>query len=169
MEKFINKLSSYNLFNYLIPGGVFAVIATQLTQYSFIQPDIITGIFFYYFIGLVISRFGSLIIEPSLKKLSFINFYEYLEFVSASKKDSKIEILSEVNNSYRTFFSAFILIFILKIYELTETHFLIVKYWQDWGFILLFAILFLFSYRKQTNYITKRIESNKEKKIIDDV
>jgi hypothetical protein len=69
MKDLIEKLSSYNLFNYLFPGVIFAVISEKMTSYSFLQDDIIVGVFVYYFIGLVVSRFGSLFLEPVLKKI----------------------------------------------------------------------------------------------------
>jgi len=46
MKDLLDKLSSYNLFNYLLPGVVFASIATKVTKFSFTQTDIITGVFF---------------------------------------------------------------------------------------------------------------------------
>ena len=120
MKDLLSKLSSYNLFNYLLPGIIFVVAASKFTHYSFIQQDIIIGLFLYYFIGLVISRFGSLTIEPFLRRLSFLKFAEYKDFVLASKKDDKLELLSEVNNTYRTLCSMFALLLLLKVYERIE-------------------------------------------------
>lgn len=163
MKALLDKLSSYNLFNYLFPGVVFAVIASQLSKYSFIQPDVVTGIFFYYFMGLIISRFGSLIIEPFLKWVLFLHFADYSEFVAASKADAKIELLSEQNNTYRTICSLFVLLLLTKLYEIVETRFPVLGDWNSIVLIFLFLVLFLFSYRKQTTYITKRIEANLQK------
>jgi hypothetical protein len=56
----LNKLSTYNVFNYLVPGALFAVFAGQLTHYSFLQRDVVIGVFIYYFVGMVVSRVGSL-------------------------------------------------------------------------------------------------------------
>jgi hypothetical protein len=114
MKDILSKLSSYNLFNYLLPGIIFVVLGSELTRYSFIQQDIVTGVFLYYFIGLVVSRFGSLVIEPLLKRISFLQFVDYKDFTSASKKDDKLELLSEVNNTYRTLCAVFILLLLLK-------------------------------------------------------
>lgn len=77
MKDILEKLTSYNLFNYLLPGAIFAVIAEHVTRFSFKQQDIIIGAFVYYFIGLVISRVGSLVIEPILKWVGFVRFAEY--------------------------------------------------------------------------------------------
>ena len=158
MKELLSKLSSYNLFNYLLPGIIFALLASEVTRYSFIQQDIIIGAFLYYFIGLVISRFGSLAIEPLLKRLSFLQFADYKDFIVASKKDEKIELLSEVNNTYRTLSSLFILLLLLKLYEKVEGRFPILKEWEAVILMVLLLIVFLLSYRKQTGYITKRIK-----------
>ena len=161
MKDLLAKLSSYNLFNYLLPGIIFVVLSSKMTRYSFIQQDIVIGFFLYYFIGLVVSRFGSLVIEPVLKRLSFLHFSDYKDFVSASKADEKIEVLSEVNNMYRTLCSLFMLLGFLKLYGVIENKFTALKDWNTVILVLLLLIMFLFSYRKQTDYITKRIQANK--------
>src|SRR5260370_14737106 len=116
MNELLAKLSSYNVFNYLLPGIVFAILAGDIIHYSIIQKDIVTGAFFYYFVGLVVSRFGSLIIEPLLKWLRFVKFADYKDFVAASQKDAKLDVLSEVNNTYRTLPSLTSLLLLLHLY-----------------------------------------------------
>lgn len=161
MKDLIDKLSSYNLFNYLFPGVIFALISEKITSYSFQQTDIIVGFFIYYFIGLVISRFGSLLLEPALKKVKFINFADYADYLSASKIDHKIELFSEINNMYRTIISLFILLMILKIYEIIEKFYPELKNYNTIGLTVFLSIFFLLSYRKQTDYINKRIDYTK--------
>ena len=160
MNELLNKLSSYNVFNYLLPGIVFAILAGEIIHFPIVQRDILTGAFLYYFVGLVISRFGSLIIEPLLKTLSFVKFAEYKDFVAVSQKDSKLEVLSEVNNTYRTLASLFSLLLLLKLYLKLEGKFPFLKGWDATILAALLLVVFLFSYRKQTAYITKRIKVN---------
>ena len=160
MNELLSKLSSYNLFNYLFPGVIFAFLADEVTNYAFIQSNIVIGLFLYYFIGLVISRFGSLVIEPLLRRVSFVRFAEYKNFVAACKEDDKLEILLEVNNTYRTLCSLFLLLPILKLYEYFE---LIIPFLKGWRTVLIIVSLFmvfLFSFKKQTGYIVKRIKAN---------
>jgi hypothetical protein len=102
MKDILDKLSSYNIFNYLFPGVLFVILAKSTTSYDFVQEDNLLGAFLYYFIGMTISRFGSVIVEPSLKYIRFLKFTEYSRYVQASKQDSKVDLLSEVNNTYRT-------------------------------------------------------------------
>ena len=163
MKDLIDKLSSYNLFNYLMPGVVFVVLADTLTKYSFVQKDIVLGIFLYYFIGLVISRFGSLVIEPFLKKISFLKFADYGDFIAASKEDEKIDLFSEINNTYRTICSCFTLLIVLKIVESLSNRFQFIKEWTAFSLVLVLLVVFLFAYKKQTDYTRKRVESKVKK------
>jgi hypothetical protein len=153
MNELINKISSYNLFNYLLPGAIFIAIFEKMTVYKIIQTDLLVNAFLVYFIGLVISRIGSLMVEPIFRK--FVTFADYKDFISASKNDKKIEILSEANNTYRTFIALFVVVFILKSY------FLFIPSNNYGVYILIFFlfILFIFSYTKQIKYITKRIQN----------
>ena len=162
MNEYIEKLSSYNLFNYLFPGVVFCLIVDKYFSYSLIQESTIIGIFLYYFIGLVISRIGSLIIEPILKKTKFVNFSSYSDYIAACKQDSKIEILSEENNMYRTVVSLLFTLVLVFGYESIANTWPLIAQYTKYIAILILIIMFLFSYKKQTSYIVKRIESSKE-------
>lgn len=162
MKEILDKISSYNLFNYLLPGVLFVCISKQFTDYNFIQENDFIGVFLYYFIGMVISRFGSVIIEPILKKIKFLKFSEYNRYVTASKKDIKLELLSEVNNTYRTLNSMIITLVLFKIFYSIETKFELDSSVSITILTILVFILFIFSYRKQTNYITKRIYANEQ-------
>lgn len=160
MKDLLDKLSSYNIFNYLFPGVVFVVLASKLTSYNFIQQDILVGAFLYYFIGLVISRIGSIFIEPVLKFIKFLKFADYKRFVKASKADARIDTLSEVNNMYRTICSLFLILIAIKGFEWLSTKWSFLSERKIETLTVFLFLLFLFSYRKQTNYITKRIDAN---------
>ncbi|MBA5248739.1 MAG: hypothetical protein FE834_04280 [Gammaproteobacteria bacterium] len=161
MDKLLEKLTSYNLFNYFLPGIIFSVLLEKMTNYSIIHKDIIIEAFLAYFIGLIISRISSIIVEPLLKTLKFVKFADYKDFVLASQSDNEIELLSESNNMYRVFISLFFILITIVLYEkFLESIF--VGY-TSYIIIIGLLILFLFSYRKQTSYITKRIEIFKNK------
>ena len=163
MKDLLDKLGSYNIFNYLLPGVLFAAIATSLTGYSFIQKDLVVGAFVYYFLGLIISRIGSILVEPALKKAGFVEFASYQDYVSASKKDELIPTLSEANNMYRTFVSLFLCLLLLKGYEFMASEFPFLREWEIDILVTSLFVLFLFSYRKQTSYISKRVQNNLSK------
>ena len=157
MKDIFDKLSSYNIFNYLFPGVIFVFILNWTTKYILIQDNFLIGLFVYYFIGLVISRFGSLVVEPCLRKISFLNFVDYKQFIVAANKDDKIELLSETNNMYRTISSMFIMLILFKFYKLFESKYIFLLNYRTRIIILSLTIMFLLSYKKQTKYITKRI------------
>lgn len=161
MKDIIDKLSSYNLFNYLFPGVVFVVLADAITDYSFIQRDVVLGFFLYYFVGLVISRVGSLVVEPLLKWTSFLKFADYKDYVTATKKDERVELLSEQNNTYRTLCACFGLLILLKLVEVLGRKFSIPQGWNLFILVVVLLVIFLFSYKKQTSYVKKRVEANK--------
>jgi hypothetical protein len=161
MKELLDKISAYNIFNFLLPGIIFSVFLKHMTPYSVPQEDLALSAFLYYFLGLTVSRFGSLVIEPLLKKFSFVQFAPYKDFVSASKNDPKLEILSQENNMYRTFISMFVLLCFAKFYDLASR-----KYpgLNDHGVIIFVVVLFigfLLAYRKQTVYIKNRIDGSK--------
>ena len=160
MKDLLDKLSSYNIFNHLFPGILFVVILRKISSLDLLQNDLLTGAFFYYFIGLIVSRVGSLIIEPFLKWIGFLKFVAYRKFVAASKLDPKIDLFSEVNNMYRTLCSLFFLLILSKIYE---TYLMKLPFFLNYSTILiiiLLLLLFVFSYKKQTEFLTTRIESD---------
>ena len=158
MKDIIEKISTYNFFNYLLPGTLFAAIGDAYSSYNLIQDDILIAVFAYYFMGLVISRIGSLFLEPFLKKLGFIKFAEYREFVAASKIDNKIDELSEANNMYRTLCSLFIVLLILITFDALANAYPILSVCAPYAVVVVLLILFVFSYRKQTDYVVKRIK-----------
>jgi hypothetical protein len=104
-----------------------------------------------------------LIIEPLLKKVSFLRFSDYKEFIAASKEDDKIEIMSEVNNMYRTLCSLFCLLLILELLVKANAWFPVLETKEPIAGIVLLMITFAFSYRKQTQYIVKRVKVRLEK------
>jgi len=159
MKELLEKISSYNLFNYLLPGILLVVASDAWTKYNFVVDNIMLGAFVYYFIGMVVSRFGSLVIEPILKKVTFLNFSKYSEFVGVSNEDNKLEVLSEANNTYRTIVAMLVLLIGLKVYGWLEGKFVVFAEWNLLILILLLLVMFLFAYRKQTEYITKRIKA----------
>lgn len=162
MKEIIDKLTSYNLFNYLLPGTIFVVTLDGLNLYSFTQENLIIGAFVYYFVGLVISRFGSLVVEPFLKKVKFVKFVDYKRFVTAKKKDEQIELFSEINNMYRTFIAMFVLFFVAMLYKIIEDRLPALGAWDLHILIFALFVMLLYSYKKQTEYINKRVKTTEQ-------
>lgn len=162
MSEFIKLLTTYNLFNSLVPGIVFVIFLKHYTKYDLIQPDILTGLIFYYFLGMVINRIGSLIIEPILKNI--FTFKDYSDYIKASKKDQKIELLSEINNTYRTIIALFFCIFFSKLYEVIMVYIVVSHSIEISLIVFAILMLFIFSYKKQISFIGARIDAALKKK-----
>lgn len=160
MNDLLNKLSSYHLFNYLLPGCLFAAGAAALGCQEIVPQNLILGFFVFYFFGLVISRLGSLILEPALKGIGFLRFAEYKLFVDASKKDPKIDVLSETNNMYRTLCSLTIVLGLIRPFVWARSAWAPLREFEIPAVLLALLILFLASYKKQTAYISARVEAN---------
>lgn len=137
----------------LVPGMIFTYCSKMFYGVNFLTDKPVYDFIVILIIGLIISRIGSVIVEPLLKKVKILNFCKYTDYVEASQKDSLIKNLSEINNLYRVIIATFLVLLIEKLYI-----FLTVKFvWiNDWSYLIipvLLVVLFIFSYRKQTNYI----------------
>jgi hypothetical protein len=161
MDKLLDKISSYNILNYLLPGILFSFFLDYFTNMkimSQLKDNIFLSMFLFYFLGSVISRIGSLFIEPILEKFKFVQKSSYEDYIEAAKKDSKVEMLSEVNTMYRTFLSLSISLLICYLYEKISSCLNLNRETNFYIFIAIIFILYLFSYKKQTAYIKNRIE-----------
>lgn len=167
MSELLQKISSYHILNYLLSGVIFCVCIEYFSCFAVLQHDnLFFDSFVYYFIGLIISRIGSIVIEPLLLKTNFVRYSKYEDYVKATKDDTKIEILLETNNMYRTFTSVFLVFGLVKVYECVARC-LEFEPINKVALITLFIgvfLLFLFAYKKQSDYIDKRIESYKKNK-----
>ncbi len=162
MKDILQKLSTYNIFNYLLPGIIFVILLRYFTSFNLVIEEVLIGAFLYYFIGMIISRIGSLIVEPLLIKIKLVKFSNYKKFIAASKNDDKIELFSEINNMYRTFLSMLIILLVIVIYESTPKFIELNNIIKSIIGLLSLIFLFLLSYRKQTEYINKRIDSQND-------
>lgn len=158
MEKFLEKLSSYNILNNLFPGAVYCFLMRVICLVDFTSDNIISDILIFYFVGMIISRVGSVVIEPIYKKIRIVSFAEYPKYIEAEKKDAQIAILSETNNTYRTMVALCVVILLSIL-----TIFIFNRLGWDKRIIVyiaigLLAILFSLSYRKQTKYVKIRVE-----------
>ncbi len=158
MEKFLEKLSSYNILNNLFPGAVYCFLMRVMCSVNFTSDNIISDILIFYFVGMIISRVGSVVIEPIYKKIKIVSFAEYPKYIEAEKKDAKIVVLSETNNTYRTMVALCIVVLLsmlaIFIFNLLDWNKRAIVYIT----IGLLAILFSLSYRKQTKYVKSRVE-----------
>lgn len=162
MKELLDKLSSYNIFNYLFPGVLFAIFVSNTTQFKLNVADNVLVLFVYYLYGLIISRFGSLVVEPIFKKLKFIKFSNYSDYIKASEKDPLLITLSEQNNMFRTLIAGIILLLITIGIDHLYLKYTNLKDYNNIVLLIILAFLFSWAYRKQTTYVMKRVKASTE-------
>lgn len=162
VTKLLDKISAYQVVNYIIPGSVLCVLLKHMVGYDIIAFSMIENVIICYFVGLVNSRLGSLILRPILKKCRLVKDAPYDDFVSVEKYDAKLTMLSDINNVFRSFASVMLVLLIaygIKHIEIIEKY-IITNF--NWIAILFLLILFVFSIRKQTRFVKDRVEANKK-------
>lgn len=134
------------------------VLLKETTNINLIQGSIIEGVFLYYFIGLIISRIGSVLVEPVLLFFKFIKYADPIDFKKADNQDSQIKLHLEINNMLRTLIA---LMFVWLIIVVTDSLGLKIDFKSEIvviSIITLLLVLFLFSFKKQTKFINRRIK-----------
>ncbi len=159
MKELLDKLSSYNLFNYLLPGTLFITAAERISSTRFTKGELLVDVFLYYFAGLVISRMGSLLLGPVLKRLPGLSFAPYADFTRACDADPKLEVLSEQNNMYRTLCAAFVALPVFKGLDIAATAIGFTPMVSSLASFVALALLFAAAYHKQTGFVRKRVEA----------
>ena len=162
MKELLDKISSYNLFNYLLPGSLYLGYLNYATSLELEDENLIFVGFLGYFLGLTISRVGSLVVEPILRKMKLVVFKDYKKYVKASFKDETLVVLSEQNNTYRSLTALILVVLLTSIFN-----WIVIKLeWELYTVlvVVLFILLALFiaAYRKQTKYISDRVDANEE-------
>lgn len=157
MTDLISKITSYNIFNNLVPGVVFSYSLSVLGIAVIKTDNLATDLLLFYFIGVVVSRFGSIFVEPIFRVVKLVKHSNYDDYINASNSDQKLEILLESNNQYRTYIG---LIALVLIAELSKR---LVLTYQINDAILKIAVpavclvILSIAYKKQSSYIEKRV------------
>lgn len=158
-ESLLERLSSYNILNNLIPGAFFVFFGKLLNVISLPLDGVVERIFVYYFCGMIISRIGSLVIEGIFEKVKWIKYVPKAEYVAAVKKDARIESLLETSNMYRTCAGLFLTLGIVKGYSTLVELLAIPGCVTAWLVVILLFILFSASFVKQTRHIASRVDA----------
>lgn len=157
------RISSYELFNNLLPGAVYAVIVERLTQFRIFIGNVLSDVVMCYVIGLLMGRIGSLVVEELLKKVrngSWLGRVSYKEYVIAEMKDDgKIQMLSMVNNAYRSLVTTFLCVLFTVIFSLFWPYIAGAKWAIVIVGVILVIVLLCFAYRKQTRYVAERVKA----------
>lgn len=155
----IDKLSQYNFLTNILPGTVLCIILKYLVGYDLIPDDYYQAGIVFYFVGMVNSRVGSLVIEPILKAISWVKFAPYSEFLRAEKEDAKLTILSQENNVFRSYISLMFISILGYIYKNCSLNLRLSLNNESLVLIVILFVLFLFAYKKQISFVRKRVEN----------
>ncbi|WGI22461.1 hypothetical protein [Amylibacter sp. IMCC11727] len=157
----LNKLSPYNFINFLIPGVIFCSATKRIWAIDLAGTDLVASVFIYYFVGMCVSRVGSVMVEPVLQKFKFVSFSEYQDYLIAEKNDTKLEELLCTANFYRSILGG-LFVFLLVWVAQIAIHHQIVSVNQSLSvFGIGTALILQQSYRKQVSYIKKRVDFRK--------
>jgi len=162
VEKIIDKISAYNIFTNLFPGVIYCLLADKLFGIPLVQQDIVLGLFLYYFAGMVISRISSLVVEPLLTKTKFFKFADYGSYIAASAKDEQIGVLLETSNSYRSVVALLVCVIATGAWSAAFSACPGAQAYEAHLLIALLLVLFVFAYRKQTQFVVARIEAQRD-------
>ena len=165
LKDIFEKISSYNILNYLIPGAIFWYLCPILCGVTLPVDNMVGELVGFYFVGMIIYSIGSMLIEPIYLKIHIVQFEAYSQYIAASNADPKLISLSESNNTFRTMIALCISLVITKLYF---------EYFPDlnsWWIIFILFLVFSFAYIKRTLYIKSRIsiilDELKAKKSVD--
>ncbi|MCJ9668537.1 MULTISPECIES: hypothetical protein [unclassified Neorhizobium] len=157
MNDLIAKLSSYDIFINVIPGAVFVHFLSVTGIYVLASETLVGNLVLYYFSGLIISRIGSVVIEPLLRLLRVVKYGSYNDFIVASEKDPKILILLEASNLYRSILALIVVCAVGYNWDaMAGAVGFSRRTWVLMGCVAL-VILFTASFKKQNRFITQRV------------
>lgn len=94
MSELLSKISSYNLYNYLLVGFVYNMLLCHYTQLGYVDESILKTLIVCYVMGLFIAKLASLFLEPLLIRLhwnnkKFLKWRNKNEYLEASLKMQK--------------------------------------------------------------------------------
>lgn len=157
MEKILDKIDSYNIFTNIIPGCVITKLLTLFDLFAVQVEGVVANLVLYYFFGVVASRIGSLIVEESLLALHMVSYAPRGEYLKAAQNDPDIKKFLEANNMYRTFAGVFIILVIIKAYQMGANVVNLPPTVTEWIAVITLLLLFVLSFIKQTKSIAKRV------------
>ena len=168
MDNIFSKITDYEFFDRLFPGFLVCFYYSSLSNDSFNIAEIstisaIAMIAIMYFVGLTVSRIGSLIIEPLAKKAKLIQYHK--GFYLAERNDPKIKVLLKDFNMYRNIAASAIISIVMTLIRAVSLPF-------DGGelavritVLALVFVVYFAAYAKQSVSINNRIKHAKERNL----
>lgn len=161
MKDLIKEISSYNIFNNLLPGVIY-LFYLQVTKIVALNSYNIFILFFVaYFAGVVISRIGALLIEPILRALKLVKYQPYEDFIRAEKVSIKLHALQEKHAMFRAFISLIVVSGLTRLCDAFDW-FKMSGNIGEIALVVFLLIIFVIAYRKQTFFIAQRVKKENE-------
>ena len=157
MEKIFDKIDSYNIITNIVPGAVLAGLLSLLHLCTVQVEGVVASVVLYYFLGVVADRIGSLLVEKILLAWHVVNYAPREEYLKAARKDTDIKKLLEANNMYRAFAGVFLIVVIVKAYQVCANFANLSTAVTEWISVIMLLLLFVCSFIKQTKSIVKRV------------
>lgn len=156
MEQLAAKISGYHLVSYALTGAVLILSYGALHDFT-VSDSIPIQLGIAYAIGLAVSRIGSLIFELFLKKIKVIKYASYEDYIVADNSDPKVSQLAEQSAFYRTLSTGYICIGFISIFDNMRPIKFDISNISETIIYFIASILFLFAYRKQNDFVYKRV------------
>ena len=147
-----------------MPGVLFIYILGFLTKFNlfdYIKGDnefivFVTALVIYFCVGVFVNRAGSMILSVKRDRSITKDSDWYEKYLYASDKDTGVEKLLIMKELYKSLFAVFFitpLIFILLTEKLEIEHWLVLV-------VDVLVLQFIYAaYKRQSSYLTKRIEA----------
>lgn len=159
MESLITKLRNYELVNNVIVGAIIYHLGMYCLKLEPLKNlSLIGELSIVYFVGLVVSRIGSLVLEPVCKTFKIVLYAPPEQYYAAEKKDKKISDIVEANNMYRSLSAGFFMILFAK-FVLNNWPTIMEALNPENVILWILAIGFILAFRKQTGYVRRRVEA----------
>lgn len=164
MKELLDKISGYSIINNLIPGAVLCFFINDYLKLRIIKDEVFVNICLFYFIGIIISRVGSIIVEKVCEESKLIQKKDYGQFIEAEKNDEKLKTIAEICDLYRSIVALSIILMIGVIIAYFKVNYSSEKTIILLVIFVLLLVLMVSAYRKQTGYVVDRIKKNLEMK-----
>ena len=158
IKDIIEKIGAYQIFTNLLPGAFFCLWLQVFLSESYTLGNIGTDLVACYFIGYLINRLGSLVIEGLCKRIKLIEFSSYSDYIKAESIDAKIATLSETNSYLRSLLTSILLIPPTVLLDFLRQKWPWFNNSWKWFIIIIVILILVFSYKKNTDYIRRRVE-----------
>lgn len=159
MESILQNISEYRLLNNLIPGGFFVGVLSWAGGWASSDVNFIFILAISYVAGVILSRLGSIIVEPVARKAFKLEFAPYADYCQVEKRYPKLATMNTENNIYRTFVATGACLLLgaplIGLLGMGNGNALC-------ALVLLatfFIVVFMIAHIKQTNYIVNRVKS----------